>query len=48
MGHSKRSLEREVPSNTGLPQKDRNISMKHTNPKPTRPGGAKTKTAQSK
>ena len=48
MGHSKGSPEREVHSNTGLPEKDRNISNKQPNPMPTRTGGTTTKTAQSK
>ena len=34
MGHSKGSPEREVHSDTGLPQKDRNISNKQPNPMP--------------
>ena len=48
MGHSEGSPEREVPSNTGLPKKDRNISSKQPNPTSTRTGGTTTKTAQSK
>ena len=48
MGHSKGSPEREVHSNTGLAEKDRNISNKQPNPMPTRTGGTTTKTAQSK
>ena len=32
MGHSKGSPEREVHSNTGLPEKDRKISIKQPNP----------------
>ena len=47
MGHSKCSPEREVHSDTGLPQKDRNISNKQPNPMPTRTGGT-TQTVQSK
>ena len=48
MGHSKGSPEREVHSNTGLPQKDRNISNKQPNPMPKRTRGTTTNTAQSK
>ena len=48
MGHSKGSTEREVHSNTGLPEKERNISNKQPNSTPTRTGGTTTKTAQSK
>ena len=48
MRHSKGSPEREVHSNTGLPEKDRNISNKQPNPMPTRTPGTTTKTAQSK
>ena len=48
MGHSKGSPEREVHSNTGLPQKDGNISNRQPNPLPTRTLGTTTKTAQSK
>ena len=42
------SPEREVPSDTGLPKKDRNISKKQPNPTPTRTSGSTAKTAQSK
>ena len=48
MQHSKGSLEREVYSNTSLPQKERNISNKQPNPTSTRTGGATTNKAQSK
>ena len=48
MGHSKGSPEREVPSDTGLPKKDKNISNKQTNPISTRTGRATTYRAQSK
>ena len=48
MGHRKGSPEREVHSDTGLPEKDRNISNKQPNPTPTRTRGTTTKTAQSK
>ena len=48
MGHSEGSPEREVHSNTGLPQKNRNISNKQPNPTPTRTQRTTTKTAQSK
>ena len=48
MGHSKGSPESEVHSNTGLPQKDRNILNKQPNPTPTRTRGTTKKTAQSK
>ena len=36
MGHSKGSPKREVPGDTGLSKKDRNISNKEPNPTPTR------------
>ena len=36
MGHSKGSPEREVHSNIGLPEKDRNISNKQPNPTSTK------------
>ena len=45
MRHSKGSPEMEVHSNTGLPEKDRNISNKQPNPTPTGTGGTTTKTA---
>ena len=48
MGRSKGSPEREVHSNTGLPEKHRNISNKQPNPTPTRTRETTTKTAQSK
>ena len=48
MGHSEATREREVHSNTRLPQKDRNISNKQPNPMPTITRGTTTKTAQSK
>ena len=48
MGHSKGHPEREVHSNTGLPQKYRTISNKQPNPMPIRTGGTTTKTVQSK
>ena len=47
MGHSKGSPEREVHSNTGLPSKNRNISIEQPNSTPIRTIGT-TKTAQSK
>ena len=43
MEQSKGSPEREVHSNTGLPEKDRNISNKKPNPTPTRTQGTTTK-----
>ena len=48
MGHSKGSPEREVHSNTGLAEKDRNISNKQPNRTHTRTQGTTTKTAHSK
>ena len=48
MGQGKGSPQREVHSNTGLPQKDRNISNKQPNPTPTRTRGPTTKATQSK
>ena len=48
MGHSKGSPKREVHSDTGLPKKDRNTSIKQPNPIPTRTQGKTTKTAQNK
>ena len=48
MGHSKGSAKREVYSDTGLPNKDRNILNKQANPMPTRTRGTTTKTAQRK
>ena len=48
MGHSEGSPEREVHSDTGLPQKYKNSSNKQPNPMPTRAQGTTTKTAQSK
>ena len=47
MGHSEGSPEREVHSDTGKPEKDRNISNKQPNPTSTRTGGTTNK-AQSK
>ena len=47
MGHSKGSPEREVHSDTGLPKKDRNISIKQPNPTSTRTRGTTTNKAQS-
>ena len=41
------SLEREVHSNTGLPNKDRNITNKQPNPTSIRTGGTTTKKAQN-
>ena len=41
------SPEREVPSDTGLPKKDRNISKKQPNPTSTGTGGITTNKAQS-
>ena len=46
-GHSEGSPEREVYSNTSLPQKERNISNKQPNPTSTRTGGTTTDKAQS-
>ena len=48
MGHSEDSPEREVHSNIGLPETDRNISNKQPNPTPTGTRGTTTKTTQSK
>ena len=48
VGHSEDSPEREVHSDTGLPEKDRTISNKQPNTTPTRTRGTTTKTAQSK
>ena len=48
MGHSKGRTEREVHSNTGLPEKERNISNKQPNSMTTKTRGTTTKTAQSK
>ena len=48
MGHSKGSLEREVHSDKGLPEKDRNISNTQPNSTSTRTVGTTGKTAQSK
>ena len=48
MGHSKGSPKREVHSNAGLPKKNKNISNKQPNPRPTRTWGTTTKTTQSK
>ena len=48
MGYSRGNPKREVHSNTGLPQKDRNISNKQPNTTPTRTQGTTTKTAQRK
>ena len=42
MGHSKGCPEKEVHSNTGLPEKDRNISTKQPNPTSSRTGGTTT------
>ena len=47
MGQSEGSPEREVHSDTGLPQKDRNISKKQPNPTFTRTGETTTNKAQS-
>ena len=46
MGHSKGSPETKVHSNTGLPEKDRNISNKQPNPTSTKTGGTTTNKAQ--
>ena len=43
MGHSKASPEREVHSDTGLPQKNRNISNEQPNTTPTRTRGTTNK-----
>ena len=48
MGHSKGIAQKKVPSNTGIPKKDRNISNKQPNLKSTRTGGTTTKTTKSK
>ena len=48
MGHSEATPQREVHSDTDLPQKDRNISNKQPNPTPTRTQRTITETAQSK
>ena len=47
MGHSKGTPEREVHSNTGLPNKDRNITNKQPNPTSIRTGGTTINKAQS-
>ena len=46
MGHSKGIPQKKVPSNTGIPKKDRNISNKQPNLKSTRTGGTITNKAQ--
>ena len=48
MGHSKGSSEREVYTDTGLSEKNRNSSNKQPNLTPTRTPGTTTKTTQSK
>ena len=48
MGHSKGSPEREVPSNIGVPKKDRKIPNKQPNPTSTKTGGTTTNKAHSK
>ena len=48
MGHSKGSPEREIHSDTGLPEKNKNISKKQPKPTPTRTQGTTAKTTQSK
>ena len=48
MGHSEYSPERKVHKDTGLPEKDRNISSKQPNSMRTRTPGTTTKTVQSK
>ena len=48
MGHSKGSPKREVPGDTGLSKKDRNISNKQPHHTPTRTGPTTANTAQSK
>ena len=48
MEHSKGNSERKVHSDTGLSKKDRIISNKQPNRRPTRTGGTTTQTAQSK
>ena len=48
MGHIEGRPEREVHSNTGLPNKERNISSEQTNPTSTRTGRRTTKTPQRK
>ena len=48
MGHSKGNPEREVHSDIGLPNKDRNISNTQPKPTSTRTGGTTTNKAQSK
>ena len=47
MGHSEGSPEREVHSDTGLPEKNRNSSNKKPNHTPTRTQGTTTNTTQS-
>ena len=47
-GHSKGSPEREVHSNTGLPNRDRNISNKQLKLASTRTEGTTTVKAQNK
>ena len=47
MGHSEGNSERGVHSNTGLPEKDRNISTKQPNPTSSRTGGTTTNKAQN-
>ena len=46
MGHTEGSLDREVHSNIGLPEKKRNISNKQPNPTPTTSQRTAMKTAQ--
>ena len=46
--HREGSPEREVHSDKGLPNKDRNISHKEPNPTATKTGGTTTNIAQSK
>ena len=45
MGNSEGSLEREGHRDTGLPNKDRNISNKQPSPMPTRTRGTTTNKA---
>ena len=48
IGHRKGIPEKEVHSDTGLPEKNRNISNKQPNPTTTRTQGVTTKTTQNK
>ena len=48
MGHRKSSPEKEVYSDTGLPEKNRNISNTQPNPIATRTQGTTKKATKSK